>query len=50
MKYTKPQIQVSGKALTSIQRTRKGGGFFADNIDPLNPRYFLTPMAYEADE
>ena len=50
MKYTKPQIQVYGKALTSIQRTRKGGPSFGDNIQPSSPNHYLTQMAYEADE
>jgi hypothetical protein len=50
MKYTKPQIQASGKALTSIQRTRKGGGSFGDSINPSSPNHYMTPMAYEADE
>jgi len=50
MKYTKPQIQASEKALTSIQRTQKGAVSFGDNIQPSSQNHYLTQAAYEADE
>ncbi len=50
MEYTKPQIQVFGEALTSIQRTQKGSVSFGDTIQPSSPNHYLTAMAYEADE
>jgi hypothetical protein len=50
MKYTKPQIHVSGEALMSIQRTEKGSYWFGDSIDPSSPVHYLSEAAYEADE
>jgi hypothetical protein len=50
MIYTKPQVQLSGEALMSIQRTEKGAVSPGDSINPSSPVHFMTQAAYEADE